>query len=191
MINFDNYTNENKTEHNLKWQYIPDHPYRILNVGGSGSRKTNALSNLTNNQPDIDKIYLYAKDPYEAKYQYLINRSEKVGLDYFSDPKAFMEYSNDMQDVSKNIEDYSPNKKRKVLIVFDDRVADMINNKKLNPVVTELFIRGRKLNISIVFITQSYFKVSKDVRLLDVRELFYYENSKQKRTSANRFKSFI
>ena len=191
MINFDNYTNENKTEHNLKWQYIPDHPYRILNVGGSGSRKTNALSNLTNNQPDIDKIYLYAKDPYEAKYQYLINRSEKVGLDYFSDPKAFMEYSNDMQDVSKNIEDYSPNKKRKVLIVFADRVADMINNKKLNPVVTELFIRDRKLNISIVFITQSYFKVSKDVRLLDVRELFYYENSKQKRTSANRFKSFI
>ena len=191
MINFDNYTNENKTEHNLKWQYIPDHPYRILNVGGSGSRKTNALSNLTNSQPDIDKIYLYAKDPYEAKYQYLINRSEKVGLDYFSDPKGFMEYSNDMQDVSKNIEDYSPNKKRKVLIVFDDRVADMINNKKLNPVVTELFIRGRKLNISIVFITQSYFKVSKDVRLLDVRELFYYENSKQKRTSANRFKSFI
>ena len=191
MINFDNYTNENKTEHNLKWQYIPDHPYRILNVGGSGSRKTNALSNLTNSQPDIDKIYLYAKDPYEAKYQYLINRSERVGLDYFSDPKGFMEYSNDMQDVSKNIEDYSPNKKRKVLIVFDDRVADMINNKKLNPVVTELFIRGRKLNISIVFITQSYFKVSKDVRLLDVRELFYYENSKQKRTSANRFKSFI
>ena len=107
-------------------------------------------------------IYLYVKDPYEAKYQYLINRSEKVGLDYFSDPKAFMEYSNDMQDVSKNIEDYNPNKKRKVLIVFDDRVADMINNKKLNPVVTELFIRGRKLNISIVFITQSYFKVSKD-----------------------------
>ena len=121
--------------------------------------------NLINNQPDIDKIYLYAKDPYEKKYQYLIKKSEKVRLDHFDDPKAFMEYSNDMQDVYKNIEDYNPIKKRKVLIVFDDMIADMINNKKLNPVVTELFIRGRKLNISIAFITQSYFKVPKDVRL--------------------------
>ena len=76
-----------------------------------------------------------------------------------------MEYSNDMQDVYKNIEDYNPIKKRKVLIIFDDMIADMINNNKLNPVVTELFIRGRKLNISIVFITQSYCKVPKDVRL--------------------------
>ena len=134
-------------------------------VGGSGSGKTNALLNLTNNQPDIDKIYLYGKDPYEEKYQYLINKLEKVGLDHFKDPRAFMEYSNDMQDVCKNIEDYNPGKKRKVLIVFDDMIADMITNKKLNPVVTELFIRGRKPNISIVFITKSYVKVSKDVRL--------------------------
>ena len=104
-------------------------------------------------------------DPYEAKYQYLINKREKVGLDHFDDPKAFMEYSNDMQDVHKNIEDYNRGKKRKVLIIFDDMIADMINNNKLNPIVTELFIRGRKLNISIAFITQSYFKVPKDVRL--------------------------
>ena len=164
MINFDNYSNENKTEHNSKWPYIPDHPYRLLIVGGSGSGKTNALLNLINNQPDIDKIYLYAKDPYEAKYQYLINKLQKVGLDDFNDPKACIAYSNDMQDVYKNIEDYSPNKKRKVL-VFDDMISDMINNKRLNPVVTELFIRGRNINISIVFITQSYFKVPKDVRL--------------------------
>ena len=68
-----------------------------------------------------------------------------------------MEYSNDMQDIYKNIEDYNPGKKRKILTVFDYMIADMINNKKLNPVVTELFIRGRKLNLSIVFITQSYF----------------------------------
>ena len=74
-----------------------------------------------------------------------------------------MEYSNDTQDVYRNIED--PGKKRKIIIVFDDMIADMINNKKLNPVVTKLFIKGRKLNISIVFITQSYFKVPKDVRL--------------------------
>ena len=121
--------------------------------------------NLIDNQPDIDKIYLYAKDPYEAKYQYLIKKRKKIGLNHYDDPKAFMEYSNDMQDVKKNIEDYSPRKNRKVLIVFDDMIADMINNKNLNSIVTELFIRGRKLNISMVFITQSYFKVPKDVRL--------------------------
>ena len=165
MINFDDYTNENMIEHNSKWSYIPDHPYRILIIGGSGSGKTNALLNLINNQPDIDNIYLYARYPYETKYQYLINKREKVGLNHFDDTKAFMEYSIDMQDVYKNIEDYNPIKKRKILIVFDDMIADMINNKKLNPVVTELFIRGRKLNISIVFIMQSYFKVPKDVRL--------------------------
>ena len=159
MINFDDYTNENKTEHNIKWPHIPDHPYRLLTVGGSGSGKTNALLNLITNQSDIDKIYLYAKDRYKAKYQYLINKHEKIGLDHFKDPKAFMKYSNDMQDVYKNIEDYNPRKKRNILIVFDDMIADTINNKKLNPVVTELFIRGRKLKLSIVFITQSYFKV--------------------------------
>ena len=165
MINFDEYTNENNIEHNLKWSHTPDHPYRILIIGGSGSGKTNALLNLINNQPDIDKIYLHAKDPYETKYQYLINKREQVGQDHFNDHKAFMEYSNDVQDVYKNIEDYNPVKKRKVLIVFDDVIADMINNKKLDSIVTEMFIRGIKLNISIVFITQSYFKVPKDVRL--------------------------
>ena len=145
MINFDDYTNENKTKHNPKWPYIPDHPYRILIIGGSGSGKTNALLNLINNQPDIDKIYLYAKDPYEAKYEHLINKLEKVGIDHFNDPKAFIEYLNDMLDVYNPIENYNPNKKRKVLIVFHDLIADMINNKKLNSVVIELFIRGRKM----------------------------------------------
>ena len=99
MINFYDYTNENKTEHNPKWSYIPDHPYRILIVGGSGSGKTNALLNVIKSQPDIDKIYLHAKDPYEAKYQYLINKREKAGLNHYDDPKTFMEYSNDMLDV--------------------------------------------------------------------------------------------
>ena len=78
MINFDNNVNENKTEHNKNWPYIPDHSYRILIIGGSGSGKTNLLLNLIENQPDIDKIYLYAKDPYESKYQYLINKREKM-----------------------------------------------------------------------------------------------------------------
>ena len=99
MINFDNYTNKNKIEHNSKWPYIPYYPYRILIVGGSGSGKANTLLNLINNQSDIDKIYLYAKDPYEAKYQYLTNKREKVGLDNFKDPRDFIEYSNDMQDI--------------------------------------------------------------------------------------------
>ena len=116
--------------------------------------------NLINNHSDIDKIYLYAKNPYAKKYRYLINKREKAGLNHFNDSKALMEYSDDMQDVYKNIEDYNP-----ILIVFDDMIADIINKNKLNAVVTELFIRGRKLNISIVFITQSYFKVPKDVRL--------------------------
>ena len=126
----------------FNWPHIPDHSYRILIIRGSGSGKTNAL---LNNQPDIDKICLYAKDPYETKYQHLINKFKKVGLAHFNDPKAFMEYSNDIQDVYKNIEDYNPNKKRKVLIVFHDMISDMINNKKLNSIVTEVFIRDGKL----------------------------------------------
>ena len=165
MINFDDYVNENKTKHNSKWPYIPDHPYRILITGGSGSGKTNALLNLINNHLDIDKISLYAKDTYETKYQVLINKRESTGLKHFNDPKAFVEYSNDMEDVYKNINEYNIDKERKIL-VFDDMIADMIDNEQLNSIVTaELFIRGRTLNISVVFITQSYFKVPNDVRL--------------------------
>ena len=165
MINFDDYANENKTEHNLKWPYIPDHPYRILIIGGSESGKTNALLNLINKQPNIDKIYLYAKDPYEDKYQFLINKRESIGLKHFNDPKAFIEYSNDMQDVYKIINEYNPGKNHKILIVLDNVMADMINNKKLNSIVIELLTRCRKLNISLVFITQSYFRVPKDVMI--------------------------
>ena len=165
MINFADYVNEHKTEQNKNWPNIPDKPCRILIIGGSGSGKTNVLSNLIENQPGIDKIYLYAKDPYEAKYQYLINKRESVGINHFNDPKALIEYSNDMHDVYKNINYYNPDKENKILIVFDDMIADMIHNKKLDSVVTKLFIRGRILNISFVFIGQSYFEVPKDVRL--------------------------
>ena len=152
----------------LKWPYIPDHPYIILIIRGSGSGKTKALLNLINKQPDIDKTHLYAKDTdlyIGSKYQYLINRRESIGLKQFNDPKAFIEYSNDMKDVYKNIDEYNSGKKHKTLIVFHDIIADMINNKKLNSIETELFIRSRKLNICLVFITQSYFMVLKDVRL--------------------------
>ena len=139
MINFDNYANENKTKHNKNWPYIQDHPYRILIIGGSGSGKTNVLLNLIENQPDIDKIYLYAKDPYKSKYQYLINKREGVGINHFNDPKAFIEYSNDMHDVYKNIDEYNPDKENKILTGFDDIIGDIIHNKKLNSIVTELF----------------------------------------------------
>ena len=108
---------------------------------------------------------MYAKDPCEDKHQFLINKRESVRLKCFNDPKAFIKYSNDMQDVYKNIDEYNTDKERKILIVFDDMIGDTINNKKLNSIVTEVFIRGRKLNFSLVFITQSYFKAPKDVRL--------------------------
>ena len=132
-------------------------------IGGSGSGEKNSLFNLISQQPDIDKIYLYAKSPYEAKYQFLINKSESTGLMNFNDSKALIENSNDMVDIYQNIEKYNPSKKRKILIVCDDMVADMLNNK-LNKIVTEIFIRGKK-NISLAFITQSYFAVPKNVRL--------------------------
>ena len=99
------------------------------------------------------KNYLYTKDLNEAKYKFLINERESAGLKYLNDSKAFIGYSDDIVDIYKNIEKYNPNKKRKILIVFGDMIADMLSNKKFNPIVTELFIRGRKLNISLAFIT--------------------------------------
>ena len=165
MIDFNDYVHKNKTKHNKNWPHTPDHPYRKLIIEAPGFGKTNALLNLIENQPDIDTIYLYAKDPFEAKLQYLIDIREKLCINHFYDPKAFIEHSNDMRDVYKNIEEYNIDKERKILVVFDDMIADMINNKKLNSVVTDLLIRGRKLNISLVFSTKSYLKVSKDVTL--------------------------
>ena len=118
MINFDEFTKENIIGHNPNWPQNPDHPYRILIIGGSGSGKTNSLFNLINHQPNIDKIYLYAKDPYEAKYQFLINKRESTGLKHLNDSKAFIIYSNDIDDIYKNIEEYNQNKRRKILIKY-------------------------------------------------------------------------
>ena len=94
---------EDIKEHNQNWPQIFHHPYRILIIGDLGSGKTHSLLNLTSHQADTDKIYLLAKDPYEAKYQLLINQRESKGLKHFNDSKAFNEYSNDMNDIYKNI----------------------------------------------------------------------------------------
>ena len=120
---------------------------------------------LINHEENINKIYLYAKDPYEAKYQLLINKRESADLKYLNDLKTFIEYPNDFENIYKNIKKYNPNKKRKILIVLDDKIADILSNKKLNPIVTELFVRRRKLSIFLVFITQSYFAFPKNIRL--------------------------
>ena len=105
-----------------------------------------------NRLPNISEVYLYAKDHMKR---------ESTSLWYLNDSKTFIEYSNDMNDIYNNIEEYNSNKKHKILIAFDDMIADILSNKKLLPIVTELFIRGRKLNISLVFITQPYFAVPK------------------------------
>ena len=105
MINFDDYVNENRTEHKKNWPYIPNYPYRILIIEGSRSGKTNLLLNLIENQPYIDKLYLYTKDPYKSQYQYLINKREGVGINPFNDPNDPRVFKDDMHDVYKNIDD--------------------------------------------------------------------------------------
>ena len=165
MINLDKIINDSNKKHNEKWPYIPGHPYRILIIGGSGSGKTNTLLNLINEQKDIDKIYLFAKNLSEKKYEYLIRKRENARINNVNDSKAFIECSNTMNDVYENVDDYNPKIKIKILIVFDDMIADIMTNKKTQSIIKDLFIRCRKPNISVVFITKSYFSVPKVVRL--------------------------
>ena len=122
------------------------------------------MFNLISFEPDIDKIYLYAKDPDETKYHFLINKQESTHLKNLNDSKASIEYSNDMDDSYKNIEEYNPNKKQKTLIVFTNIIPDMLSNKKHNQIVTELFIKGEKLSISLFCITQFCFVGPKNIR---------------------------
>ena len=179
MINLDSITNENNKKHNEKWPYIPDHPYRILIIGGSGSGKTNALLNLKNEQNDINKIYLYARDLNEPKDKILIKERKDAGIKHLNDPNAFVECSNTMDDVYENINNYNSSRKRKSLIVFDEMIADIMTNKKFQAITKELFIRCRKLNISLGFIMQSYFSVPKDVRLNSAHYLIMKNNNKR------------
>ena len=118
-----------------------------------------------NQRPDIDKIYLYVKDSFKSTYQLLINRREKVRVKTLKNPKAFIDYLETVDDVYENLKDYNPTKKRRVLIAFDNMIGDMESSKKISREVTELFLKGRKLNILLVFISQSYFIVPKTVRL--------------------------
>ena len=125
-------------------------------------------------------MYLYAKDLSEPKYEYLIKNRENAGIKHLNDSKAFIECSNTMDDVYENINDYNPNRRRKILIVFDDMIADIMTNKKFQAIIKELFIRCRKINISLVFITQSYSSVPKDVRLNSTHYFIMKINNKRK-----------
>ena len=157
MLNLDDIVSNKKENKDNDW------PFRMLIIGPSGSGK-NTLLHLINNFHPIDKIYLYTKDTDEKKDQYLKNKREQAGIKNLNDPHAFIEYSNDMNDVLDDINNYNKNRDKKILI-FDDMIADIMRSEKFKPIVKELFIRCRKLNISIVFITQSYFRTPKDARI--------------------------
>ena len=142
-------------------------------------RKNNALFNLIKEQDNIDKIYLYAKDLNEGNYEFLIKNREDAGIKHSNDSSAFIECSNTMNHIFENIDDHNPIVIRKILIVFDGIIADTMTNKKSQAVVKQLFIRCRKLNTSLVFITQSYFSVSKDVRLNSTHYLIMKINNRK------------
>ena len=134
MINLDSITNESNKKLNEKWPYIPDHPDRIIIIGGSGSGKTKTLLNLIKAQGNcdvIDKIYLYAKDLSEPKYEYLIKKREDAGIKNVNNPNAFIVCSNTMDDVYEDIDNYNPKRNKKVLIAFDDMIANIMSNKKI------------------------------------------------------------
>ena len=157
MLNLDKIVN-NKNEDK-------DWPFRMLVIGPSGSGKTNTLLHLINNlnkTTSVDKIYLYAKDLAEPKYEFLVNNRKNAVIKHFNDPTAFVEYSDDMNDVYADISNYNKKRENKMLIVFDNMIADIEYNKNFKKMIKELFYRGRKINISIVFITQCYFRALKD-----------------------------
>ena len=153
MFNLDNITGKDENK---------DWPYRKLIIGPSVSGKTNNLLNsIQRDHNIIDKIYLYAKDLEEPKYKLLIDKREKARIKFNNDPNAFIEYSNSMDDIFPQIEDYNKKRKRKILIIFDDMISHVMSDKKAQQILKDLFIRCRKLNISLCILTQSYFSVPK------------------------------
>ena len=181
MLNLDKIVN-NKNEDE-------DWAFRVLIIGPSGSGKTNTLLHLINNLHPIDKIYLYAKDLSEPKYEFLINKRKQAGIKNLNDPHAFIEYSNDMNDVYENINNYNKNRDKKVLIVFDDMIADIEHNKNFKRIIKELFYRARKINQSIVFITQCYFRAVKDARLNSMHYILMKIGNKKELKSIGEEKS--
>ena len=161
MLNLDNIVSNKNTSSSKDNNWA----FRMLIIGPSGSGKTNTLLHLINDLHPFDKIYLYAKDIHEPKYEYLINKREQAGIKNLNDPQAFIEYSDHMNDVVDDINNYNKNRDKKVLIVFDDMIADTEYNKNFKRIIKELFYRAHKINVSIVFITQSYFKALKDARI--------------------------
>ena len=176
-------------------------PFRMLIIGPSGSVKTNTLLHLIKNlnkTTPVDKIYLYPKDLSETKYEFFINNRKNAGIKHFNNPTAFIEYSNDMDHVFTNIDNYNKQRKRKVLIIFDDMIADIMSSKNFKAIIKELFIRCRKLNISIAFITQSYFRTPKDARLnsthyviLKIQSKKELQNIAQENSGDIDFKDFL
>ena len=129
MLNLDNIVSNKNENKDNNW------PFRMLIIGPSGSGKTSTLLHLINNLHPIDKIYLYAKDLSDTKYELLINKREQVGIKNLNDPHAFIEYSNDMDDVHDDINNYNRNRDKKVLIVFDDMIADIMSSKNLKAII--------------------------------------------------------
>ena len=128
MINLDSITNKNNKKHNEEWPYIPGHLFRILIIGYT-------LLNLINEETDIDKIFLYARDLNKPKFKILIKKLEDAGIKHLNDPNAFIEYSNTMDDVYENINDYNSSRKRRILIAFDDMITDITTNKKFQAII--------------------------------------------------------
>ena len=141
MLNLDDITNENNKEHNDKMAIYSRSFVQNFGNWWFWIRKTNALLNLISQQDDIDRIYLYAKELSETKHEVLIKKRENVGIKHLNDSNAFIECSNTMDDVYENIDDYKPNRQKKILIVFDDMIADIMSNKKFQAIIKESFIR--------------------------------------------------